>query len=206
MIVLSITVTAQVTTQGGTLQAGSTYQAYTATVKDSTTVTQNFNKPPYNIVNFKSQEGDTATYIMTSTFMKKYRTIPPMEVPATSYAEQNGGIVVVSGVLGGVDKTDWIRYNLNLSGPIKSIEYTYAMADATTGAVEFRVESITGAIIAESILTPTGGWSTYRTVTIPIGGGGYGANMNINIYVTFTKSVRTTGSGGNIQKYRFIYK
>lgn len=140
---------------------------------------------------------DTATYTYTLSRAKKVWQFPSIVIAPASFVSQSG-IVVVDGVLGGVDKSDWIRYSIDFRGERKSIEYEYAMSDATSGSVEFRIGSTTAAPIAKMILPVTGGWGTFTTMTIPINPS-YSAG-SVDLYVTFSESARTTGSGGNIRK------
>lgn len=116
----------------------------------------------------------------------------PLVIDVTQAAEQSG-TYVSNGVIGGVDKADWLKWSVNLTGRT-SIEYEYAMSDATNGSVEFRIGSITATPIAKVVLPPTGGWGNFVKIVIPI----TGATMG-DLYVTFSESVRATGSGGNIK-------
>lgn len=113
-------------------------------------------------------------------------------IDVTQAAEQSG-TYVSNGVIGGVDKADWLKWSVNLTGRT-SIEYEYAMSDVTNGSVEFRIGSITATPIAKVVLPPTGGWGNFVKIVIPITGATTG-----DLYVTFSESVRATGSGGNIK-------
>lgn len=123
---------------------------------------------------------------------------PAIEVQATDFFAQSG--VIVSGdVLGGVDRDDWVQYKLTLPGTTSTFEYTYAMADATAGAVEFRIGSVTAVPIAKAVLPVTGGWGNFVTLIVPVTPP-YTTSGAIDLFVTFKESVRATGSGGNIRK------
>lgn len=137
---------------------------------------------------------DTSTYQYTITKLKKVWPQDSVLVQAASYVDMSG-IVNTAGILGGVDKADWIKYTVNFKKKRTALVYRYAMSDATSGKVEFRTGSITGPIIASIDLPPTGGWGTFVNKSVTID---FGSNGNTDIYLTFTGSPRTTGAGGNI--------
>lgn len=157
--------------------------------------------PPDTARIYSSSDG--SIYEGITTWKKVIIPPLPLTIPATSFAQQSG-VVVTSGILGGVDKGDWVMYKLTMPGLRTAIEYTYAMSDATTGSVEFRLGSQTAVPFAKSVLPVTGGWGTYSTITIPLNPNVAFPNEEVTIYVTFAESIRTTGSGGNILK--FVYK
>lgn len=128
----------------------------------------------------------------------------PLVIDVTQAAEQSG-TYVSNGVLGGVDKADWLKYSVALTDKYEKIVYRYAMDKEGTpgtvisGGVEFRTGSITGPVFASAQLPVTGGWAAYVeleiTITTPVNAS--------EIFVTFQNSQRTTGSGGNIQWFEF---
>lgn len=148
------------------------------------------------------QSSDGAIYEGTTVWKKVFVAPTPLTIPATAFAQQSG-VVVTSGVVAGVDKADWIMYKLTMPGVRTTIDYTYAMADATTGSVEFRLGSTANAPFAKIVLPVTGGWGTFATISIPITPIIQFPNSEVTIYVTFAESIRTTGSGGNIQTLTF---
>lgn len=129
------------------------------------------------------------------TFLSK-----ALEVPVTQYIEISG-ISNTNGVLGGVDKNDWIKYAAAIRPTHKMISYTYAMDKEGVpgvdigGGVQFRTGSITGPVFAEIPLPITGGWGAFVTIEIPI----KTPVTADEIFVTFNNSPRNTGSGGNIK-------
>lgn len=207
-LALSITVTAQIVIEKGIKGTVTDYQQVPVQIGDSTKVTQIYGQSsgPHYAVVYRSAQGDTAKYIMVTQFFRKYRPVdPPIEdevnVDVGAMAAQSG-TGITNGIVGSIDKTDWIRYDINLIKQRTKVLYEYAMADTQGGGVQFRTGSVTGPIFAEVLLPVTGGWSTFRTIEInitpPYGGPGV-----TSIYLTFTNSPRTTGSGGNLKSLVF---
>lgn len=199
----------QVIVDKGVLTPGYTYQTLTVQVGDSTKIIQEYNGPnnagPHYATTYRAADGDTSKYIMVTTFYKKYHPAPPEDpgfiFDVTAFGAQSG-VTVNGNIVGSVDKTDWIRYDVNLLKARTKILYEYAMSDATGGGVQFRTGSTTGPIIAQVLLPVTGGWSTFNTIELTINPP-FGTNSISNIYLTFTNSPRTTGSGGNIKSIIF---
>lgn len=115
-------------------------------------------------------------------------------VQAESLSAQSG-VIVDGGVLGGVDKTDWIKYTVDFKKPRTKLVYAYAMGDSQAGQVQFRTGSITGPVFATVELSPTGGWGNFVSKEVSIS---YGQPGSVDVFLTFTGSPRPTGSGGNI--------
>lgn len=204
-VIIAATASGQILVEKGVKGTPTDYTQQTVLVGDSTKVTQNFNKPPYNIAVFQANPTDTASYVMITQFFKKYRPAPPVDpgvvIDIGAYAAQQG-VSITNGVIGSFDKTDWIRYDFNLIKPRTKILYEYAMSDATGGGIQFRTGSATGPIFAEVLLPVTGGWSTFHTIEITINPP-YGTNSITSIYLTCNNSPRTTGSGGNLKSLVF---
>lgn len=208
LLLLSTFAFGQVIVDKGVLIQGWTYQTLTVQIGDSTKVVQDYNSGSnsnHYATTYKATDGDTSKYIMITTFYKKYHPAPPVDpgfaFDVTAFAAQSG-VTVTNGIVGSVDKTDWIRYDVNLLKARTKILYEYAMSDATGGAVQFRTGSVTGPIIAQVLLPVTGGWSTYNTIELAVNPP-YGTNSITSVYLTFTNSPRTTGSGGNIKSIIF---
>lgn len=122
----------------------------------------------------------------------------PIRVQAPLFAQQSG--TIPSGaILGGIDKTDWIKYAVTLTTAYTKIVYKYAMSDTQGGGVEFRTGSITGPVFASMLLPVTGSWSSFVEIEIQIPT----PVSASEVFVTFTNSPRTTGSGGNIEWIEF---
>ena len=125
-------------------------------------------------------------------------TATPKRVQAVAFAQQSG--TIVSGeVLGGIDKTDWLKYSVALTTQYSKIVYRYAMSDTQGGGVEFRTGSITGPVFAQAQLPVTGGWGAFVELEIPI----TTRVTASEVFVTFTNSPRSTGSGGNLSWIEF---
>jgi hypothetical protein len=154
-----------------------------ATIKNDTTVTE--------LWTLQTKPGYTYS-------IQEIQTADSVKVAAASFVASS---VIITGVtLGGIDKLDWIRYQVNVKKHRTKLSYRYAMGDASAGQVQFRTGSITGPIFATIDLPPTGGWSFYQTA---VGLIDFGIDANVDIYLTFTGSPRITGAGGNLVWFMF---
>ena len=102
------------------------------------------------------------------------RVLRPARIEAEHFDTQNGiQTETTSDPLGGavnigwIDHGDWVAFeDINLAG----IDFvTLRVASAGTGGqVELRRGSPTGARVGRAYVAPTGGWQTWRDVTIPV--------------------------------------
>ena len=65
---------------------------------------------------------------------------------------------------------------------------------ASSGAIEFRLDSLTGPVVATAPVNPTGGWGSWTDVTVPVSG----ATGRHRLYLAFT------GPGGDFVNINWV--
>lgn len=92
----------------------------------------------------------------------------------------------------------WAEYrNIEFGLGVKSVDVRMA-SGGTGGTLQFRLDSVTGPLIAEAAIAPTGGWQAWQTVNARVSST---SGMH-DVYVVFAGS---TGSGGigNLNWFQF---
>ena len=97
----------------------------------------------------------------------------PSKLEAEHFSDQRGVQFEAtgdeSGVLnaGFIDDNDWLAYTpVSLQG-IDFVTYRVASAGAG-GRIEMRLDSPTGTLVSTAYITPTGGWQTYKDISVPV--------------------------------------
>ncbi len=92
----------------------------------------------------------------------------------------------------------WAEFrNIDFGSGVQSVDVRMASA-GSGGTLRFRLDSVTGPIVAEVAVPITGGWQTWQTVNAQV----TGATGVRNLYVVFA---RNAGSGGigNLNWFQF---
>jgi hypothetical protein len=123
-----------------------------------------------------------AAAVVTTASASTQGTAPPGAVKAASFADQSGARTEDTVDAGGgqdvgwLSSGDWMRYNGVDLGPAGTLTTSMRVAAAyadRSGAVEVRIDSQTGPLLASIPITATGGWQSWvtRTDTGPSPGG-----------------------------------
>ncbi|MFE9765004.1 glycoside hydrolase family 3 N-terminal domain-containing protein [Streptomyces sp. NPDC005808] len=125
---------------------------------------------------------------------------------AESYTSQSGTQTETTTDTGGgqnvgyITAGDWLAYGSVDFGSTTATSVTtrLASASATTGTVQYRLDSTTGPVIATVPVTTTGGWQTWTSPKVNLSATATGVHT---LYTTFT----TTGSGDltNLNWFQF---
>lgn len=74
--------------------------------------------------------------------------------------------------VGYIANGDWLRYDsvyFGTSAPSSlSLRLASGAAQGTSGTVEVRLDGPTGPLVGQVAVTPTGGWQSWQTVTVPV--------------------------------------
>lgn len=124
------------------------------------------------------------------------KELADITIPANSFNDQQG-VEVTGQVVGSIDRSDWMKWRINLTRVATSLVYRYAMSDNLFGGVEIRIGSINGPLVGSAVLKPTGGWGNFFDVTIPVSI----APGPTDLFFTFKNSARDAGAGGNLVHY-----
>lgn len=114
------------------------------------------------------------------------------QMPASGFNSQSG-IQLENSTEGGqnlafIDAGDYVTYN-NVDFASGAVAFTARVASNNAGgAIEVRVDSLTGSIAGSCAVTNTGGWQVWKTVNCPVSG----LTGNHTVYLKFT------GGAGNL--------
>src|SRR5690606_22507721 len=87
-------------------------------------------------------------------------------IEAENYDAQSG-LSVSGGALGSCDQNDWARYDdIDLTG-VKELRVHLA-APGSVGNMEVRLGSTAGTLVARMPTVNTGGWTTFKSFTVPV--------------------------------------
>ena len=115
-----------------------------------------------------------------------------IKTPASGFSSHSG-IQLENSIEGGqnvafVDSGDYVSYN-NVDFASGAVAFTARVAsNASGGAIELRVDSLTGALAGTCVVANTGGWQTWKTVSCSV----TGLSGNHTLYLKFT------GGAGNL--------
>ncbi|WP_042372114.1 beta-1,3-glucanase family protein [Streptacidiphilus neutrinimicus] len=114
-------------------------------------------------------------------------------IAASSYSAQSGtGTESCSDTGGGLDvgwisNGDWLKYqglDFGSSSPLRVLARLASGAPAgVSGAVQFRLDGTSGPVIAEIDIANTGGWQSWQTIPMNLGGAATGVH---DLYLTFS--------------------
>ncbi|GAB5536640.1 MAG: ThuA domain-containing protein [Rubricoccaceae bacterium] len=118
----------------------------------------------------------------------------PKRLEAEHYTDQSGVTVETARDWGGrenvgsIDHGDWLAFDpVNLQG-VDFITYRVA-SSGPGGTIEARIGSPDGPLVSSARVSPTGGWQTYKDVTVPITDPG-GSHT---LYLVFQNTQSRTG-------------
>lgn len=110
-----------------------------------------------------------------------------------STTDADGGFDV-----GSSSKGSWAEYrNLEFGSGVRSVDVRVA-SGGSGGTLQFRLDSVTGPLIAEAAIASTGGWQTWQTVNARVSGS---SGMH-DLYVVFAGST-SSGGIGNLNWFQF---
>jgi beta-glucosidase len=110
---------------------------------------------------------------------------------AESFSSQSGTQLETTTDTGGgqnvgfIAPGDWLAYtNVDFgTGPPASVTTRVASGASVSGAVQYRLDSTTGTVIATVPVNPTGGWQTWTSTTTTLGAAATGVHT---VFLTFT--------------------
>ena len=118
----------------------------------------------------------------------------PQRVEAENYSFQSGVEVETaddwSGAdnLGFIDHDDWVAFEPVSFEGIDFVTVRVA-SDGPGGEIEMRLDALDGPLVATARVTPTGGWQTYKDVTVPV----EAPRGSHTLYLVFRNAANRTG-------------
>ena len=104
---------------------------------------------------------------------RRQLVLRPKRLEAEHYTRQSGvQLEAVGDYAGGqnlafIDDGDWVAFDpVSLAG-IEFLSFRVA-SDGAGGRIEVRTDAPDGPLVATARVTPTGGWQTYKDVTVPV--------------------------------------
>ena len=117
------------------------------------------------------------------------------QIQAESYNAQTGTQTETTTDTGGgqnvgfIAPSDWLGYtNVDFGTPAAASVTTRLASGASSGTIQYRLDSTTGPIIASVPVTPTGGWQVWTTNTTTLTGAATGVHT---VFLTFTGTAAT---------------
>jgi beta-glucosidase len=176
---------------------------YAPTGKLPSTWMQSASQQPIN-------DGDGKTPLFPYGFGLTYGTPPSHSAydvtQAESYTSQSGTQTETTTDTGGgqnvgyITAGDWLAYGAVDFGSTTATSVTtrLASASATTGTLQYRLDSTTGPVVATVPVTTTGGWQTWTSPKVNLSAAATGVHT---VYATFTNG----GSGDlvNLNWFQF---
>ncbi|MEY9877505.1 hypothetical protein ABH931_007029 [Streptacidiphilus sp. MAP12-33] len=114
-------------------------------------------------------------------------------IQASSYSAQSGTATESTSDTGGgldvgwISSGDWLQYKglaFGSSSPVQVLARLASGAAAgVSGAVQFRLDSTTGPVIAEIDIANTGGWQSWQTIPMNLGAAATGVH---DLFITFS--------------------
>jgi glucosylceramidase len=142
-----------------------------------------------------------ATFVWSGTQSGGYTVSATSQIQASSYNDEFGLETETTSDAGGgydvgfADNGDWAHFkNINFGSGVNSVNLRTASA-GSGGALEFHLDSVTGALVGTATIPITGGWQTWTTVSAPISG----TSGVHNLYLVF----KGTTSIGNVNWFKF---
>jgi glucosylceramidase len=127
------------------------------------------------------------------------------EIRASSYNDVVGlETEITSDLDGGYDlgyaaNGYWASYsNVDFGSGVSTVDARVA-SDGSGGTLEFRLDSITGPLIAQATIPSTGGWQTWTNVTAPVSG----AKGVHDLYLVYSYTGTNQSGIGNLNWFQF---
>jgi beta-glucosidase len=153
-------------------------------------------------------DGDGKTPLFAYGFGLAYGpTQPPQprgalsQIQAESYDAQSGTQLESTSDTGGgqnvgfIAPGDWLAYDLDFGTASPATVTTRLASGASSGSIQYRLDSTTGPVIATVPVSSTGGWQTWTTATTNLTGTATGVHR---VYLTFT------GAGGDFVNLNWL--
>jgi beta-glucosidase len=154
-------------------------------------------------------DGDGQTPLFPYGFGLEYGQTPPpppvrsalSQIQAESYDAQSGTQLESTSDVGGgqnvgwIAPGDWLAYDLDFGATSPVSVSTRIASGASSGTIQYRLDSTTGPIIATVPVTSTGGWQNWITATANLTGAVTGVHR---VYLTFT------GPGGDFVNLNWL--
>ncbi|HEX5997386.1 MAG TPA: glycoside hydrolase family 3 N-terminal domain-containing protein [Jiangellales bacterium] len=152
-------------------------------------------------------DGDGKTPLFPFGFGLAYGSTPPTprsalsQIQAESYDAQSGTQLESTSDTGGgqnvgfIAPGDWLAYDLDFGATSPASVSTRIASGASSGTIQYRLDSTTGPIIATVPVSSTGGWQTWTTATANLTGTATGVHR---VYLTFT------GPGGDFVNVNWL--
>jgi beta-glucosidase len=140
-------------------------------------------------------DGDGKTPLFAYGFGLEYGSTPPTPrsalslIQAESYDAQSGTQLESTSDSGGgqnvgwIATGDWLAYDLDFGATSPASVTTRIASGASSGTIQYRLDSATGPIIATVPVSSTGGWQSWTTATATLTGAATGVHR---VYLTFT--------------------
>jgi len=153
-------------------------------------------------------DGDGKTPLFPYGFGLEYGSTPPptprgalSQIQAETYDAQSGTQVESTSDTGGgqnvgfIAPGDWLAYDLDFGATSPATVTTRIASGASSGTIQYRLDSTTGPIIASVPVSSTGGWQSWTTATANLTGTATGVHR---VYLTFT------GPGGDFVNVNWL--
>ncbi len=152
-------------------------------------------------------DGDGKTPLFAYGFGLEYGSTPPTprsalsQIQAETYDAQSGTQLESTSDTGGgqnvgwISPGDWLAYDLDFGATSPASVTTRIASGASSGTIQYRLDSTTGPIIATVPVSSTGGWQTWTTATANLTGTATGVHR---VYLTFT------GTGGDFVNLNWL--
>jgi beta-glucosidase len=117
-------------------------------------------------------------------------------IQAESYSAQSGTQTETTTDTGGgqdvgyIAAGDWLAYSgLDFGAGAASVTTRWASGSGVSGTVQYRLDSVSGPVIASVPVSNSGGWQSWRSTSTSLSGSATGTHT---VYITFT------GTGGDL--------
>ena len=117
-------------------------------------------------------------------------------IQAESYSAQSGTQTETTTDTGGgqnvgyITAGDWLAYSeLDFGTGAASVTTRWASGSSVSGTVQYRLDSVSGPVIASVPVSNSGGWQSWRSTSTSLSGSASGTHT---VYITFT------GTGGDL--------
>ncbi len=139
-------------------------------------------------------DGDGKTPLFGYGFGLEYGSTPPTprsalsQIQAESYDAQSGTQLESTSDTGGgqnvgwIATGDWLAYDLDFGSTSPATVTTRLASGASSGTIQYRLDSTTGPVIASVPVSSTGGWQNWTTATTTLTGTATGVHR---VYLTF---------------------
>jgi beta-glucosidase len=143
-------------------------------------------------------DGDGKVPLFPYGFGLGYTAAPPRsalgQIQAETYDAQSGTQLETTTDTGGgqnvgyIAPGDWVAYDLDFGTASPASVSTRLASGASSGTIQYRLDSTTGPIVASVPVSSTGGWQSWTTASTVLSGAATGVHR---LYLTFTGTAGT---------------